>query len=638
ATQLLVSVNGDEKFRGSLTGIKSFTVIGSADADTFQIDETLSGLPSFQGAAPSIDNTGIGGGVSAGGHFNPTTAALIHDANTSLNITVSNVTIQFAGGSGNNTLTTDFTTSHTIQYASDAVGSGTLAVLNNSGPGATLQTLVSFANVQNLTASGAGGAFVADASSMPSAAKSIAIDDSGTPGITRITPISGNSFGTTNFGGFGSLAVRSGLGADTIDLKALASGSTLTQVMLDADTFSNSDTANDTIIVESTGNVPATIALLGGQGSDVFQVQKLSSNQSINGIVGQLLVSPTSGPGQIDDPAAGDTDSLLVSDMGAAAGHNVTITQSSIEGLTAYTGVGADISYANIDTLNVTGAGGNASANDVFDVLLDSGSDLDSVNVNGNAGDDQFFLNLNTGIDVTNSVTGLASVTLNGDAGNDKFGNTPAPQPLGAGPNFTNGVALTAPSLTTPLFGSGGQIEPSVTTLISVNGGAAAAAGTGNATGGNVAGDTFNLDFSPSYASASATAVLSTVGGTAQTTGYKNVSFSGISAINVTDDDLFTHVQMGDLFVRGTESADTIQFGATFTPNTATINVNTSSYTLTLGPATTAKTVVYGRGGDDTIQQGSLDRAAEYYGGEGNDYLSGANRNDLLVGGWGNDR
>jgi Ca2+-binding RTX toxin-like protein len=111
-----------------------------------------------------------------------------------------------------------------------------------------------------------------------------------------------------------------------------------------------------------------------------------------------------------------------------------------------------------------------------------------------------------------------------------------------------------------------------------------------------------------------------------------------MAALNVTDNSLFTHVQMGDLFVRGTENNDTIQFGATFTLNTANINLNTSSYTLALGPAATAKTFVYGRSGDDTVQQGSLDRAAEYYGGEGNDYLSGANRNDLLVGGWGKDR
>jgi len=95
-----------EKFRGSPSTINSLTVIGSDDNETLQVDETAAGLPTFHGTAPAIDNTGISGGTSAGSHFNATTAALIHDANTTLNITVSNVTIHFAGGSGNNTIKT----------------------------------------------------------------------------------------------------------------------------------------------------------------------------------------------------------------------------------------------------------------------------------------------------------------------------------------------------------------------------------------------------------------------------------------------------------------------------------------------------------------------------------------------------
>ncbi len=59
-----------------------------------------------------------------------------------------------------------------MQYASDAANSGTLAVLDGSGPLATLQSLLSFDNVQSLNAFGACGTFVADASSAPAAAKS----------------------------------------------------------------------------------------------------------------------------------------------------------------------------------------------------------------------------------------------------------------------------------------------------------------------------------------------------------------------------------------------------------------------------------------------------------------------------------
>src|SRR5439155_1444568 len=146
-------------------------------------------------------------------------------------------------------------------------------------------------------------------------------------------------------------------------------------------------------------------------------------------------------------------------------------------------------------------------------------------------------------------------------------------------------------------------------------------------------------------ATTSATAILGTVGGTAQTTGYKNISFSGIATINVTDSSLLTHVQMGDLFVRGTENADTIQFGATFSPTTASINVNTSSYTLALGPALTAKTFVYDRGGDDYASGGygdvtmvGGDANDRLYGGPGADTITGGNGNDLIAGNAGNDR
>ena len=229
-------------------------------------------------------------------------------------------------------------------------------------------------------------------------------------------------------------------------------------------------------------------------------------------------------------------------------------------------------------------------------------------------------------------MTGLSTVTLNGDAGNDTFGNTPTNNSPPASPPTT----LPPPAFNTLAFGSGGQIEPSTTTAIVINGAGSAAAGANNATGGNVAGDIINLDFTPSYANAAATAILSTSGGTAQNTGYQNVSFSDIDAINVTDNGLLTRTVMGDLFVRGTDTADTIQFGATGSQTVASLNINVNSYNLAIGLA--SKTIVYGRGGDDTVQQGSLNRAAEFYGGDGADYLSGANQNDLLVGNAGNDR
>jgi Ca2+-binding RTX toxin-like protein len=155
-----------------------------------------------------------------------------------------------------------------------------------------------------------------------------------------------------------------------------------------------------------------------------------------------------------------------------------------------------------------------------------------------------------------------------------------------------------------------------------------------NATAGNTAGDTLNLDLSASYANPSATAIVSTVSGTAQTTGYKTIGFSDIEAINLIDGGLLTRVQMGDLYIRGSQAADIIQFGLTATPGVANTRVNSSVQSL----AVTTKTIVFGRGGNDTVMQGNLNKPAEFYGEGGDDYLAGYNFNDLLVGGDGSDR
>src|SRR5262249_15385021 len=157
----------------------------------------------FLGAAPAISNA-PSGGTSSGSHFSATTAALIHDANSLLNINVSNITINFEGGAGSNTFTTNYTTSHTVQYASDAAPSGTVAVLG-TGASPALQTLVSFTNVQALKVAGSGassdhgGTFVTDASSMPFGSKSITVNDNvASDGIARLTGSGAPSFVPTD--------------------------------------------------------------------------------------------------------------------------------------------------------------------------------------------------------------------------------------------------------------------------------------------------------------------------------------------------------------------------------------------------------------------------------------------------------
>ena len=50
-----------------------------------------------------------------------------------------------------------------------------------------------------------------------------------------------------------------------------------------------------------------------------------------------------------------------------------------------------------------------------------------------------------------------------------------------------------------------------------------------------------------------------------------------------------------------------------------------------------ARIVAYGLAGNDTISAGNVGYPVEFYGGLGNDYLRGADGDDLLSGGAGND-
>src|SRR6185436_6407616 len=183
-----------------------------------------------------------------------------------------------------------------------------------------------------------------------------------------------------------------------VDLANIDAASGLTNIVLDGDNLTNTDTASDTVRVQSTNGQVTTVSLLAGQGNDIFEVRKTTAPATIDGIAGQVFVSPTAGS-FIDDPAAADGDTLFVSDTGDLTGDNVSIRELTIEGITGFAG-SPDISYFNIDTLDVTGTAGN----DVFDTVLNSGTDLDVVSVNGFDGNEQFYLDLNTADDTTNIV------------------------------------------------------------------------------------------------------------------------------------------------------------------------------------------------------------------------------------------
>ena len=354
-----------------------------------------------------------------------------------------------------------------------------------------------------------------------------------------------------------------------------------------------------------------SLGVNGAGGNDTITVDG-ATNFSLDGIGVPLSID--------GGPAVGG-DRLIITDTLDATGDTININQTSIEGLTGYAGT-PDIAYANIDSLSVTGTGGS----DTIDTQLNAGSDLDAVTVSGANGNDQFYVDLNTGNMTTNDVAGLVSLALNGNAGIDTFGETPSNAPLPPPP---------AP-LQAPVFPLGkGKIQPSTTTVITINGGSPTVGGPPafNATAGNVAGDKLNLDMSPA-SGPSVVVIVSTVSGLATATGYQNTNFSDIESIELCDQFLLTHVQMGDLFIRGTEGADVIQFQRTSTPNIYRTRVNSQFFNL----GATRKMVVYGRGGNDMLMMVNTPLDAEFYGEGGDDYMSGYTGNDLMVGGDGKDR
>jgi Ca2+-binding RTX toxin-like protein len=180
-------------------------------------------------------------------------------------------------------------------------------------------------------------------------------------------------------------------------------------------------------------------------------------------------------------------------------------------------------------------------------------------------------------------------------------------------------------------------IRPSRTTLINIDGGKPTAVP--NPPVGNQSGDELNLDVS----ALAPPVIVATLGGgpsqpgTAQSIAappsHRPVNFVEIEDIHLVDEGILTSVEMGDLYVRGSNNADAVSFLAA-APDVARVRVNAFQGYFTI----TRRAVVYGRGGNDYIQLGNFNHPAEFYGEEGDDYLAGYLAGDKLVGGLGRDR
>ena len=224
---------------------------------------------------------------------------------------------------------------------------------------------------------------------------------------------------------------------------------------------------------------------------------------------------------------------------------------------------------------------------------------------------------------LTIPLAGISSVVVNGTGGNDRFVlgslGTLAQLALNGGPgNDTFGTATQ-------------KVTPSTTTAIAIDGGPVG----GGLLSGDGAGDVLNLDVAP--LSPATAVVVATLPGQTFATGYQPVTFPQIEDINLWGLDGLTNTQMGDVFVQGTGTTDLLQFSLAPTPtdpNRIRVRVNNTLQHATL----TRRNILYGGGGIDNVTQANVPLPAEFYGGDGDDVMSGGSHDDLLVGGPGRDR
>lgn len=340
----------------TLAGITAANFVGTAAADVLTVDRASAATnrATFTGATPYIFPTGIPftfdaqggddelsiaqnatglplfGGTATGGHTNAASGVALAAINAN-----------FIGGAGaNDRLRYTFTSAQTAAYFSDTAAAANSGVVTVGGIN------LSFEGLAPVIFAGAGGSLLVDASANAGLTTMTVSDDpANTAGAGGNQVTGNNAFETAFFRGFASVTVRSGDGADTINLTSLDTASTETAITLDSDNVGNTDNSADIINVAS---LPATVTatLLGGQGADTFNV---GSDNTLVDVLGAIVVSPIG-----DEAGAGDT--LNVSGSADAAAKTVLLTTNTIEGMTGFAGT-PDIAYGNgdqIENVNIT--------------------------------------------------------------------------------------------------------------------------------------------------------------------------------------------------------------------------------------------------------------------------------------------
>ncbi|MBN70646.1 MAG: hypothetical protein CME32_15365, partial [Gimesia sp.] len=162
-TNLLIDINGSNFFTGNDADILSFTVLGSADNDTLNINETAGGLPMFTTAAPA----GIPG--SNGAHLNLAAETFLEDEFNPNTYDVNDITIHYDGKNGTDAINVNFLTDHNAGYFSDTIdGLGSGNITGSAVGDTDIDLGLSFGNVEGVGFSGAAnGGLRVDASSTP---------------------------------------------------------------------------------------------------------------------------------------------------------------------------------------------------------------------------------------------------------------------------------------------------------------------------------------------------------------------------------------------------------------------------------------------------------------------------------------
>ena len=410
-----------------LADINSLQVLGSTDDDTLNIDDA-NGLPSFAGTVPGVsDNANING-----------VAELL-----------------FAGATGsdaiNYTLDAADTNSSTLDqvYAvGDGTGAGSGAgtsegeiLTDDNGTGVDLQLY--FQDLEPITTSGTPGGTLTVLGDTNT--NTIDILDSPATGNTRIAATT-PSFEIFDFAAnsFSALEVYGMSGADRVDLNSLdAAETTLNSIRIDGDdNAGNTDTSNDTIVVRSTGSLAgsSTVSMFGGQGDDTFILDSDGNGNfdagTADNITAAVLVAP-----------AGDedgTDVLFVIDSDDADGDTITLTSSTIEGITG-SDAAADITYdgaaQTLETITIFTSNAAPANNDRVDI---QGTATASIyNLATQDGDDT--------VNITSDATTLQSGNLDDILGQVRVDNGDGDDAL----NISDYTAGSADTYTVEETGSG---------------------------------------------------------------------------------------------------------------------------------------------------------------------------------------